>query len=453
MRNMVNDMCATKLLLPSLLLAGCGLESLIYSSVDNEHELPVSVLRGNLPPGVTDLQVIQPDGQAVTAVDLSLSANGFEVKLPSSDYQKLRVVGIAGEAHYSRFVPALAVDQVLDQVHLDVASTTSVLVLDSALSSKSRSLQSLDGKVLGAIQTRLASRYLQPGPEQTLLGMVERIFAKAEAGAPIFNAPTLDAVCLPTSPTLREGFLARGVDYDGDGANDSTSAAFDTVLASVACASDLSLDGCLDPERIRVVFEVDFNDGRKDGNCDNINRFKWVREEPGKQMFFVGGVHMESPVQNPELDGAMGNRGGWTPNQVPMFDDGTNGDAVAGDNIWTVYFDVPRGARLGYKYTWGKRGQLWTGTEEWPGNQHIIEAVDVNGDNIVYRQDNFGEEATNKDKSNLNRRGNGSITWDTDVNGDGIPDARERPLDLDHDCVLDEWVTPAGIGPLTVECE
>ncbi len=211
-------------------------------------------------------------------------------------------------------------------------------------------------------------------------------------------------------------------------------------------------DGCLDPERIRVVFEVDFNDGRKDGNCDNINRFKWVRDEPGKQMFIVGGVHRDSPIQNPELDRAMGNRGGWTPNQVPMFDDGTNGDVTAGDNIWTVYFDVPRGARLGYKYTWGKWGQLFSGTEEWPGNEHLIEAVDVNGDNIVYRRDNFGDEATNKNKSNLNRRGNGSITWDTDVNGDGIPDARERPLDLDLDCTLDEWVTPAGIGPLTIEC-
>ena len=98
-------------------------------------------------------------------------------------------------------------------------------------------------------------------------------------------------------------------------------------------------------------------------------------------------------------------------------------------------------------------GAIWTGSEEWPGNQHILEIVDVNGDHFVLRRDNFGDEATNKDKVNLYRRGRGQVTWDTDANADGIPDARERPIDTNNDCSLDAWLSPTGIGPATVDCE
>ncbi|NJK88412.1 MAG: hypothetical protein HC923_02790 [Myxococcales bacterium] len=197
---------------------------------------------------------------------------------------------------------------------------------------------------------------------------------------------------------------------------------------------------------------MDLNDGRNDGACRALNGLSpWVRNDTGDTMWFVGGIHEESPVQDTALDALLGNTGSWTPNTVPMYDDGSNGDEAANDNIWTVTFVMPRGVRIGYKYTWGTQGQLWTGTEEWPGNQRLLEVIDLNGDNFVRRRDSFGDESSNKDKSNLNPRGS-LVTWDTDLNNDGFLETRERPIDTDGDCTLETWIKPTGISAVTVEC-
>jgi hypothetical protein len=154
-----------------------------------------------------------------------------------------------------------------------------------------------------------------------------------------------------------------------------------------------------------------------------------------------------------------------------MFDDGTNGDVQAGDNVWSRAFALPRGMRIGYKYTWGQTGCFWGGTEEWPGNTRLLELIDVNGDGMVIRWDNFGDEATNKDRVNLLTPANGGegnvvffcpneqrcCTGEeagelgvpetglgcVDGNDDGYLDFREIPVDLDLDCVVDGW-PPAG---------
>ena len=153
---------------------------------------------------------------------------------------------------------------------------------------------------------------------------------------------------------------------------------------------------------------------------------------------------MQDPLVNALL-------GAGVPNQLAMHDDGQGGDETAGDNIWTIHFDVPRGTRIGFKFTWGFRGALWSGSEEWPGNSRLIEAADVNGDDIIYRRDVFGDEATNKDKSNLSFYGHGSIDWTTDLRGYGI-EAREQMVDTNNDCIPDKWVTPASVGALTIAC-
>jgi hypothetical protein len=143
--------------------------------------------------------------------------------------------------------------------------------------------------------------------------------------------------------------------------------------------------------------------------------------------------------------------GAGVPNQLPMSDDGTNGDEAAGDGVWTISFDLPRNdLRIGYKYTWGTRGESWTGTEEWPGNSRIIATEDLNGDEFVYRRDVFGDESTNKDRSNLRV---GTIDWETDVRGCGIPEAREqRFVEMNAATCGSDWHTPESIGPITVAC-
>ena len=129
-----------------------------------------------------------------------------------------------------------------------------------------------------------------------------------------------------------------------------------------------------------------------------------------------------------------------------------------GDNVWTVSFVIPRGDpateqvfRIGYKFTWGSRVAVWTGSEEWPGNSRILEVVDVNGDGFVYRHESWADEATNKDASNLNPKSGGTITWNTDLHGCG-PEARENTYDF-KTCTCDSVIeTPKGIGPINVAC-
>ena len=170
-------------------------------------------------------------------------------------------------------------------------------------------------------------------------------------------------------------------------------------------------------------------------------------------MFFVGGIiENDSPIWDPDIDSALG---AWAPNTLPMYDDGSHGDELSGDGVWTVSFVLPEGLRMGYKYTWGLAGQQWGGTEEWPGNRRLLEVVDVNGDHVVARYDNYGDEATNKDNDNTlppSMGGTGVVTWDTDADGDGIFDVREQKLDLDKDCVSDSWWTPGKLPPLTTAC-
>jgi MazG family protein len=54
--------------------------------------------------------------------------------------------------------------------------------------------------------------------------------------------------------------------------------------------------------------------------------------------------------------------------------------------------------RLAYKYTFGLEGQGWTDSEEWPGNQRLLELEDLTGDHRVTRWDLFGDEAAKSDE-------------------------------------------------------
>jgi hypothetical protein len=435
---------------------GCGVEALFAEAFDESHRLPTTVVSGTMTVPNADIAVVKTDGTEVEPLETNNGEGTFELTLPSSEYQNLRLVATRGEKQVRTLVPRLGEDSVTAGVAINAVTTTELIIIEAKMGAEAKTLATISPEVLTGVSKVMETAFAEEGTAKVFQGWVAAIIDKADvAGGTVpFQIPVLDASYTTQTSALVQSWLdAAAFDYDGDGQTNTgttATAAFDAALEELAQTFDFA--ECLNPDKIRVVFEVDFNAGRKDGNCDGINRFKWASDEPGKTMFIVGGIHKDSPVQDPELDKAMSNTGGWVPNKVPMYDDGTNGDEVAGDNVWTIYFDMPRGARVGYKYTWGKQGSLWTGTEEWPGNQRILEAVDENGDEIVYRRDNFQDEATNKDLANLNRRGLGSIDWETDVNGDGIPDARERMIDVDNDCVLDEWVTPAGVGPATVDC-
>jgi hypothetical protein len=295
----------------------------------------------------------------------------------------------------------------------------------------------------------------QPGPTRDLLQMVERFMAKSDVTSTaedfFFGPSVLTTVFVVTVSPVIGGYLAQNpFDYDGVPGNEGSTAKFDAKLGEVAPLYEPG--GCPDPDNIRVIFSVDFNSGAQDGNCAVVSRFKWVTDKPGKHMYFTGAIHEDSPItaqQRPDVDALLGK---FVPNQIPMYDDGTNGDETAGDNVWTIAFDLPRGLRLAYKYTWGTRGAGWTGTEEWPGNQRLLEVVDVNGDRFVHRRDVFADEATNKDKANLNATSSGTIGWNTDLHGCG-PEVHERPYTPRTMCQCNvAWIKPTALGPLTIAC-
>lgn len=82
--------------------------------------------------------------------------------------------------------------------------------------------------------------------------------------------------------------------------------------------------------------------------------------------------------------------GNWIPNKVQMYDDGTHGDERAGDNIWTLELQFPRGTVLEYKYTNSGPEGGWYPGEEFPAlNRKIL--VDSHSGNRIVLLDTFGK--------------------------------------------------------------
>jgi len=248
-----------------------------------------------------------------------------------------------------------------------------------------------------------------------------------------------------------------------------TPADFEEALAGAI--EGFEFETCFSDKKIRAVFILDFSGQDKDGNCQTIDRFKWASDLPGKKVYFTGGVHKETAICGGEktshclakedLDETNQKLGYWIPNRVEMFDDGTHGDFKAGDGLFTVVFDLPyipaatspdkKGLRIGYKYTYGFPSQGWTESEEWPGNQRILEIEDVTGDHIVVRYDLFGDETSNKDKANLLSPVNGGCgvnKWENEKIEGCSSDTLENEFDLDGDCKPDGYPSAFTASPI-----
>jgi hypothetical protein len=62
----------------------------------------------------------------------------------------------------------------------------------------------------------------------------------------------------------------------------------------------------------------------------------------------------------------------WVPNAVRLYDDGTHGDAKAGDAIWSLEVEVSPGTEIHYKFTnSGKHGE-WIPGEEFPARNRSL---------------------------------------------------------------------------------
>jgi hypothetical protein len=498
----------------------CHLDSGLMGAITgSDHNVPPDVPETTLsgrftveePFGVPSAAVTfyQPNGSRIEGLSTVASSDGtFSVNFEGTRaFTNMLIYGTAGSLAHLGLVPNVptvssvyepgpilqigAGNPLMDPI--DDVSTTILLLLEGNQRQRGGSLSDLDEFAMRTAINDLAG-LLDDEPYLTFRQMVTRLFTAAsesEAGVPVFVAPDQTRTA---GSSLSPAFLASvSVDYTGDGTPDDDVAAYEDALRDAM--ENFGFDICYHPDLIRVVFMVDFRDGGVDaGNCAPINRTKWLDGlDPGDVMHIVGGVH-ESQVRcendpNYEFcataaDVALTNEalgfapaGGWNPNRIRIFDDGTNGDAVAGDGIYSRAFDLPRGIRIGYKYTYGPPAAGWTGTEEWPGNQRLLELIDVNGDHMIVRYDIWGDETTNKDRQNLRSPGNGgrgAIVWEcndpeafccaaadnpegvggcVDADRNGIPDYHESPVDLDGDCVVDGWPDPGPNTPITVPCD
>jgi hypothetical protein len=477
-------MTRTIFILAWLAFTACGFEGFLGLAASENHPTPdagttegpkPAVVTGTVPassiPGLDarDLEFYSGAGARLSPA-VTVNGEQFTATFPAGErYVGMVVVAQRGTVALRALVPAALDGETTsagDFDGIDNRETAACLLVEGQASAAGRSLSSYPADTL---QTALedVAELSASGEVQTFYGMVSAITACTDCdrgSAPRFRAPVLTAGYQAIQSALHPDFiLANPIDYDGDNNDEDTTGKFDAAMASALSAFEFKACYCdeqnyfaacgYDQPMIQVVFAVDFSEGTKDGNCDPIDRFLWAEDQPGAGMFFAAGLHPQSPITDETYNQLLG---AWVPNKIPMYDDGTHGDDRAGDSVYSVAFILPVGTRIGYKYTWGRAGDNWGGTEEWPGNRRLLEVVDVNGDHVVARYDNFADETTNKDVMNRllpKNGGEGSIDWETDANSDGVPDARERMTDTDADCTLDAWWTPTGVLALTTPCQ
>lgn len=89
------------------------------------------------------------------------------------------------------------------------------------------------------------------------------------------------------------------------------------------------------------------------------------------------------------LSGSLPELGGWAGDALGLADDGTSGDTLAGDGVWTRIVRLPRGP-FAYKYLVGVPGDgSWAGVEP-VGDDRQGRAWDGDGDGRVGLLDTYG---------------------------------------------------------------
>ncbi len=500
-------------------LTGCGLEVLLLGvPTGGTHEAPkpevVTKLEGKAD-GFGGADVVLRAGQLRVAEGKTESDGSFSLELPKgTDYSNLIVEVTQGSVVLWAIVPKIEREKTTQSGTIDVKSTAVALLLQSVLSAQGLELFNYPSDGVQAAVQKLAQDLEQKDSMKKLVGMLEKVneAAKSLSGDAVLQAPQIKSTGqeleVSTSP------LSNGnIDYcdasAGEGCKDGVegaTTAFDKALLAAIQPSEFQLPSCTYQDMIQVVITATIDPNNvKDGNCNGVKQFKHAKRYGGTscekcKVYLTGGLHKDSGFTDQKIAQQMSN---WVPNTLEMYDDGTHGDLVAKDGIWTITLQMPapqptekacttvsdcdkgqaclkgkcnKVLRLGYKYTFGLNGDVWGGTEEFPGNQRLLEVVDQNGDGFVARHDVFADETTNKDKVNgLRKKGvTGLICFATppedqcnslnpaenhpdcgcltDQDGDNIPDAREIPWDFDHDCKPDGFRVYANVQPLTQSC-
>ena len=443
-----------------------------------------------------DVVILGSDGHALDKLTANADAKGaFHIDVDGgTSLQSAAIQAHLGLKQYVALLPelpaqpnVLAPARTFDvrdlspgAAQVDVTSTVLAVLIAGKLRSQGMTLAAASPDALAKTLIALDKDLLAGKPELVAVAQRVACVLLAADGDTTAAVPELPFDISGVAPTFRQAFLdqnSRAVACEGIGSVSVTS--FQQALDDASAT--FAFDACFASDKIQVVLMTALKEGAKDGNCQALDPYLWAEKGDGKVVFVTGGIHKDSRVcskgaappclSDADVDAATQALGNWVPNKVPMYDDGTHGDSVAGDGIWSIALALPywqvkgsdAGVRIAYKYTFGSPGQGWTGSEEWPGNQRILELVDVNGDHRISRFDWFADETSNKDKKNgltPDRGGCGTLTWPSDVvyGADGKPttcaqtDVRERPVDLSGDCQVDGWPPVGGVAPLTIPC-
>jgi hypothetical protein len=473
-------------------LCGCTLDGLLIQELTrNDHQLmppPAAVIVTGRVPTLPGAQIwLLGAGGPLVAKPLSAAKDGaFRIALDgTTELVNSLIEATSGGRQLLGVVPMLPRQKsVLDpeltldtaqlspgMQNIDVVSTTLALLALTRAKLDKRALTAIPHGSMTDTLIDLHAKLGAPAGDHPApigaFGAVQRVVA---AGAKTSIAPFIS---FNPGSLLNPAFVsATGVDADNDGAADTSTGPFDKLLS--AAAATFKFKACYVENKIKVVIMARLATAPKNRNCDTIDPFLWAIDKPSKRMMITGGVHKTTPVCTAavtsecvtakQVDALNATLGNWVPNKVAMHDDGSNGDGVAGDGVWTIAFDAPwwpvpdkgRGVRLGYKFTWGNDGAQWGGTEEFPGNMRILELNDRNDDRVITRLDHFADEASNKDKANQlapSKGGCGKLHWPDETPTEGCEtDVWERETDLDGDCKVDGWPNSGSSAPLTVQC-
>lgn len=437
--------CSAALALTPL-LSGCGLEGILVDLFDGDPALivledaPVSIKLPDELDSVSKIQVYDLQGTLLAESEAPSETDfrTYEIGVPQSQlHGTIRVVVFSGEKVYKALYFCLLKSNALAEhvVEPTVETTSATLIVESmgTIRGSSRTAPALTSYALAAY----ASDELEVAYDHVMAQLSADVSAYTD-----FNEQVSTLLSGADSAGTDPVFVPAVASSALLGPSGSA-AGFEDAAASLADdAHEAIVSANIQPELLNgtyplvtTIFTVSRAGNLENGNCTaydvcDTSGGKSFDCDPDATMFFTGAIHADSPIQLPEVENALGS---MTPNQPgwEMYDDGTHGDEVAGDQVYTITYKLPVGLKMFYKYTWGKVGEKWTGTEEWPGNNRLLEIQDVNGDGYVWRHDNAKDEAYNKDKVNQYSGGSGTVTWDTDQNGDGWLEARENPIAYD----------------------
>lgn len=351
-------------------------------------------------------QAVSVDGAVLAEADTSIGGT-FSLKLgPGQSHFNVRVVVGAGSVLFKDFVPEAPAGALVDleQVHgpMGVASTAAAQVVERYATRERAGLSSTPPTTLAEVLG------LARGDDPRVEAFRVLVSTIMEVTDPQGSREGFDATSSSASDAVLE--LA-GIDPGSYAA--ALEAAVDAALVPIVC----------DPSQLLVMFTVDASGQGKDGN----GAPQFIRQPPKEGKVFLG-ITLDTTSPVPDSAGVLRPR--LTPNDpaTEMLDDGTAGDEVAGDLVFTKTLPLPRGMRVLYKFTDGSPNESFTGTEEWPGNARILVVDDVitsaeggAPDCLVIRRDSFGDESSNKNFVNLNaRKGGGNLGYDEDLGGSAI---------------------------------